>query len=244
MVSTFPSDQEQRRAGGARIIASGDNPAANPPIINVAPTANTPINNDLAAAESAALAAVRARRAAAADAAETRRNTAQQIGAPAAVVNPPVGNDIAANPPAGDGNDAPAANPPADDDDFPSILVCPISREPPVDAVTFAVEDENGQLSPQVFERRDLFLHIATQGVGHRDYSRTDPRRADRYVRHPVAEGRVRRDQALALIRTVPRETQDRITERRRQLGLSLAENQITQDDHDLFNRTIVNVLE
>jgi len=231
MVSTYRSDQEQRRSG-ERIIPSGDDRAAHPPInndVNV-PSANPPINNNAPPSE-VAVAAIGAHRAAAADAAETRRNAAQQIGA-----LPAAGNDVApaANPPAGSGIDVPAANPPAADDDFPSILTCPISGEPPVDAVTFEVEDENGQFSPQVFDRRNLFLHIAHQG---------DQMGSLRNVRHPLAGGTIPRDRALALVRNVPPDVQARINEQRRRLHLSLDQNPITQDDWDVYNRTVANVL-
>ncbi len=59
-----------------------------------------------------------------------------------------------------------------------------------------------------------------------------------------MAGGYVRRDRALALVRPVSRQAQDRINERRRQLELDFVPNPIIQEDYDLFHRTIMHVLE
>ena len=84
-------------------------------------------------------------------------------------------------------------NPPSSND-FSDMHVCPITQEPPVDAVTFDIEDRNHNTSQQVFERSALFRHIATQGSMFH---------GNRMVRHPNTGGEVRRDHALNLMHPV-----------------------------------------
>lgn len=176
---------------------------------NDAPAANIPTGNDAPAA-----------------------NIPSVDDVPAA--NPPSGNDAsAANP--SSGNDAPAANPPSGENEFPSILTCPICMVPPANGVRFDIEDSNHQMSPQVFEESSLFRYISTTGLIF----------MYRNVKHPLTSATVRRDRALMRVIKVSRETQERINRQRRHMGLSLEDpSPITQDDHNRYNETIRAVLD
>ena len=97
--------------------------------------------------------------------------------------------------------------------DFPSIFTCPISQAPPAVGVRFDVPDpNNGSLSPQVFNRRDIVTHISTPGIG----------RARGYVRHPLTRASVIRTAALALVHPVSPQVQARIDQERTRLNLPL----------------------
>ena len=85
---------------------------------------------------------------------------------------------------------------------------------------------------PQVFERRALYLHIATMGMG----------RARRYVRHPIANGTVLRVNAMALVRRVPAVTQEIINAERRRRGMSMDVVVVTEEDRARY-RTMLTTL-
>ena len=91
------------------------------------------------------------------------------------------------------------------EDDFPSKLTCLINQEPPAVAVFFDIPDANGQISGQVFEESALYRFITQLGVAN----------AFRSVRHPGSGVFIRRDQALAAVRRVPPEVQERISAER-----------------------------
>ena len=108
-----------------------------------------------------------------------------------------------------------------EDNEFQSCLTCPITQVPPTDAVWFLIQDAMGRSNLQVFERRALYMHIATMGMG----------RARRYVRHPIANGRALRVNAMALVRRVPAATQDIINAERRRRGMTMDVVVVTEED-------------
>ena len=104
-------------------------------------------------------------------------NDLQQELAQAGHVAPPPGSDalptdregavVSPIPPSQDSQplsvaDVPNIPPPPGDssphphNDFPSQLVCPIIEEPPVVAVTFAIQERDGSVNNRVFERSAL----------------------------------------------------------------------------------------
>jgi len=114
----------------------------------------------------------------------------------------------------------------AEEDDFSSMLVCPITQEPPVRAVTF-------MSSSQVFEHSALYRAISTRGT----------LQAARCFFHPTTRESARRDQALVQVRDVAPEIQVVITEERRQRNLSEEDdNPLTQADRDTYNQTVAYV--
>ena len=119
-----------------------------------------------------------------------------------------------------------------EDNEFPSCLTCPITQLPPTDAMWFLIRDANGNCNLQVFERRALYLHIATMGAGS----------ARRYVRHPIANGTVLRVNAMALVRRVPAVTQEIINAERRRRGMSMDVVVVTEEDRALY-RTMLTTL-
>ena len=115
-------------------------------------------------------------------------------------------------------------------DDFPSHLICPIALEPPIEAVTFGVLNRNGSTHPQAFEYSALFRFISTTGVGI----------AVRRVRHPITRRKVRRDQALQLVKPVSPEIQQQINQERTCRNLTMnVENPIGQADHILYTQML-----
>ena len=143
---------------------------------------------------------------------------------PAAETDPPLPSDaapVAEDPAPPLPRDAsPAA------EDFPSKFVCPISHEPPSDGCTFDVELTNGDVSAQVFEMRNIFLHIATIGVGRARYD----------VKHPLHEGMCGRTMAMSKVHRVTAETQRILNQERSRLGLALGGvNAITHEDQTLM---------
>ena len=108
-----------------------------------------------------------------------------------------------------------------EDNEFQSCLTCPITQVPPTDAVWFLIQDAMGRSNLQVFERRALYMHIATMGMG----------RARRYVRHPIANGCALRVNAMALVRRVPAATQEIINAERRRRGLPMDVVVVTEED-------------
>ena len=113
--------------------------------------------------------------------------------------------------------------PGVDVEDFPSMHICPIVGEPPVDAVTFLD-------SPQAFEYSAIFRFIAIRGT----------LLAVRNITHPISQQTIRRDQALAQIRRFLVEIQDSMTQQHIRIRLSPGDvSPITQVDHDRYNETI-----
>ena len=113
-----------------------------------------------------------------------------------------------------------------EDEEFPSKFLCPISHEPPSDGATFDVELPNGQVVDQVFEMRNIFLHIATMGEG----------RAATHVKHPLHNGMILRTEAMGRVHRVPLETQLILNQERRRLGLACGGiNAITDNDKSLM---------
>ena len=107
-----------------------------------------------------------------------------------------------------------------------------MSCEPPLHPVTFAVPDQNGAVSDQVFERAYLYRFIATPGVG----------RSFRNVRHPLMSAWITRANAIEYVCEVPASVCERMHQERRRLNLTMFEVHpyiIDDDDRQLMETTI-----
>jgi hypothetical protein len=121
-----------------------------------------------------------------------------------------------------------------DREDFPSYLLCPfLMGEPPIHAVTFDIPYSNRYVSRQVFEESYLYRHIATTGVGG----------AFRIIRHPLTGAKTRQNNEINYVTRVCHEIQERINEERQRRGLiTVEDNPICPEDHELMQQTIQSV--
>ena len=116
---------------------------------------------------------------------------------------------------------------------FSDQLLDPVSGEPPRNAYTFNIPNDEGEISGQVFSYITLFRLIGTPGEGDAKY----------FVYHPITRERIRRDKALASVLPVSIEIQERINQQRCALGLEDVDiDHLTQEDHRKYTETITAV--
>ena len=117
-------------------------------------------------------------------------------------------------------------------DNFLSILICLITQEPPIAAVTCVIRGDNNHISPQVFEYSELFRMITVRGSG--------TEAAVNSVLYPTMRTSIQRDHATRLMKPVSPELQARITLQQRLLGLTLVDdNPIVQANLLRYTRTL-----
>lgn len=109
----------------------------------------------------------------------------------------------------------PPAIPPIDsmDTDFEDLLLCPINQQPPVKGVRFTIPDNNGFVSPQVFEYSALVKYVLR-------CNRTN----EHSVKHPMTSAVIPRKEAVKYFTEVTPEEQQKIHDQRIKEGLSLFE--------------------
>ena len=88
---------------------------------------------------------------------------------------------------------SPIPQPPFIPGNLPSHLICPFSREPPLNAYIFAIPNGNNSTSEQVFGYNDMYRFISMPGI----------LEAARNVIHPTTRASIRRDLALGFLRPV-----------------------------------------
>ena len=119
--------------------------------------------------------------------------------------------------------------------DIPSQHMCPLTREPPFDAVHFDVPPDGASVTTaanqQVYERSALFRCIATQGT----------LSAFRNIFHPLTRARIARTRALSYV--LPVSSSLLVTLHRERLMLNLPledDNPLNDDDRALYERTMI----
>ena len=119
--------------------------------------------------------------------------------------------------------------------DIPSQHMCPLTREPPFDAVHFDVPPDGASVTTaanqQVYERSALFRCIATQGT----------LSAFRNIFHPLTRARIARTRALSYV--LPVSSSLLVTLHRKRLMLNLPledDNPLNDDDRALYERTMI----
>ena len=118
--------------------------------------------------------------------------------------------------------------------DIPSQHMCPLTREPPFDAVHFDVPDGASvttAANQQVYERSALFRCIATQGT----------LSAFRNIFHPLTRTRIARTRALSYVLPVSSSLLATLHCERLMLNLPLEDdNPLNDDDRALYERTMI----
>ena len=118
--------------------------------------------------------------------------------------------------------------------DIPSQHMCPLTREPPFDAVHFDVPDGASvttAANQQVYERSALFRCIATQGT----------LSAFRNIFHPLTRARIARTRALSYVLPVSSSLLATLHRERLMLNLPLEDdNPLNDDDRALYERTMI----
>jgi len=119
------------------------------------------------------------------------------------------------------------------EDDIPSQHMCPLTHEPPFDAIHFDVPDGTSvtAANQQVYKRSALFRCIATQGTLSAFWN----------IFHPLTRVRIAWTRALSYV--LPVSSSLLVTLHRKQLMLNLPledDNSLNDDDRALYERTMI----
>jgi hypothetical protein len=115
-------------------------------------------------------------------------------------------------------------------ENIPSQHLCPITQEPPIDAVNFDVPTANGAMIPnqQVYERLALYRYIATPGI----------LSARRNIIHPFTRAPIARNRAWDFVLPVDLVLQETLHREQLALGLLLGDdNPLNDNDQVLYEK-------